>query len=164
MDECPFTILIDSREKRPWLFKNMSMVLRSKMREVEVPTKVVCLGNDNGDYQVEGIPDVTIERKSLEDLYSTLADRESFRRQVEHMHCWLRVSFIIIECSWSEVYFPTKYHDNWKSRLAPVSVFATINSWRTRYCRVHWLAPGSRRMAELSAFEILKQNWEHQNE
>jgi ERCC4-type nuclease len=162
MDCCPFTVLIDTNEKAPWHFQGMQMVLRSKMREVEVPTKEVRLPIDEGDYQVEGIPDVTIERKSLEDLYHALADRDAFREQCQHMNFISRAAFIIIEASWLEICAPHVHRQGWRSKLHPRSVFGTVNSWRLRFPRVHWIAAGSRRLAEITAFEILAKTWRHQ--
>lgn len=156
---CPFGILVDTREKIPFSFASMQMPIRGKMTEVEVETIDRCLGNNGGDYCVDGIDDVRIERKSLEDCYSTLADREAFKRQLEFMNFAFRFSAVVIEASWEEVCNPAD--ETWRSQLHPHSVVATINSWRLRYPRVHWLTPGSRRAAEIVTFDLLRQAWRH---
>ena len=158
----PFTILCDVNEQAPWSFGGMEMNLRSKRRKVDAATREVRLPNNHGDYQIEGIPSITIERKSLEDLYSTLGNREAFREQCEEMNFAMRAAFIVIEANWLEVCNPSQFTQHWRSKLHPRSVFGTINSWRLRFPRVHWIAGGSRRMAEVMAFEILAKAWEHE--
>lgn len=74
-----------------------------------VRTREVRLPNNSGDYMVEGIDDVTVERKELSDLYGTLANREAFREQIEWMNFAFRFSAVVIEASWDEVCDPSKF-------------------------------------------------------
>lgn len=141
------------------------MPINGKMVEVEVETIERCLGNNGGDYCVDGIDDVRIERKSLEDLYGTLANREAFREQIEWMNFAFRFSAVVIEASWVDLCEPAKYaelfDENWRSQLHPHSVTATIQSWAVKFPRVHWICPGGRRQAEEYTFGILRHAWRH---
>jgi len=164
MNKCPFVVAVDSREQIPFDFSSMQMPIKGKMVEVEVETIERCLGNNSGDYQVEGIDSVTVERKSLDDLHGTLADRDAFREQIEFMNFAFRFSAVVIEASWDQVCDPQSTDSDWRSQLHPHSVVATIQSWRIRYPRVHWITPGSRRNAEVVTFDILRQAWRHSKE
>lgn len=222
MLETPFVVLVDSLEKIPFSFSNLSMPHKGKMQPMCVRTREVRLPNNSGDYMVEGIDDITVERKSLEDLYGTLANREAFEEQIEWMNFAFRFSAVVIEASWDEVCDPSKFatpipwsieegfaliggdfdgpsffidddklgtftatqdgeiiyqgrdladainacerrhtDELWRSKLNPVSVVETINSWKTKYPRVHWEYPGGRRQAELMTFSILRHAWRH---
>lgn len=106
---CPFVVAVDTREQIPFSFVGMQMPIKGKMQEVHVETIERCLGNNGGDYCVEGIDDVRVERKSLEDAYSTLAKREAFLEQISWMNFAFRFSAVVIEASWDEVCDPSKF-------------------------------------------------------
>lgn len=210
-DVLPFRIVIDSNEQAPFSFQGLK---NSKGREWLVPTVKRRLPVDTGDYQVDGISDVSIEKKEhVAELYSWLGNREEAKKQIENMNGWLRVSFVIIGSSWEDVANPTKFatplnwtlndgdcsllgfddsgelistvdlrkdslrlaeiikqcerrhtQDAWRSKLHPHTVWNTINSWRLRYPRVHFIAAGSRRLAEVMTFQILNQAFRHSQE
>ena len=161
LKKCPFRICVDSREQLPFSFVGLSMPIKGKTQEVEVETVETCLGNDGGDYMVEGIDDVRIERKGLADAYSSIGNRDAFKTQIEYMHFAFRFSAVVIEASWAEVCNPLLFDPFWKSKLHPQSVIQSIASWSIRYPRVHWLAPGSRREAEVATFDLLRQAHRH---
>ena len=54
-------ILFDTREQKPWQFPPHIQTTKQTLRD--------------GDYSVEGYPDIRIERKSLSDLASCVTDR-----------------------------------------------------------------------------------------
>jgi len=160
----PFTILVDTNEGAPWLFQDCQMLIKSRMQPVEVQTREIRLPIDEGDYQVEGIPEFSIERKSLNDAYLSLSPkcgRDAFREQIEHMNFSLRKTWVIVEASWPEFCSPEKYHNDWRSEFHPHAAAATVTSWMVRYPRVSFHFPGSRRRAELFAFRLLEKVWKH---
>jgi len=156
---CPFRIIVDSNETYPYSFEEIDNPTgRGKLI---VPLITKRLREDEGDYQVDGMPEITVERKSLEDLYRTLAGRDDFKKQVKTMNTFFRVSFVVIEATYFEVVAPGKFDKDWQSKLSPRSVWHTINSWRVRYPRVHWVAAGNRRMGELVTFDLLYRAWKN---
>src|SRR3990167_3278713 len=119
LKKCPFRICVDSREQLPFSFVGLSMPIKGKTQEVEVETVETCLGNDGGDYMVEGIDDVRIERKGLADAYSSIGNRDAFKTQIEYMHFAFRFSAVVIEASWAEVCNQSKFATplEWKGEL-----------------------------------------------
>jgi len=109
MTRTPFIIQIDTREQAPWMFADMQMPVKGKWQTVEVQTEEICLGENSGDYAIKGFDSVRIERKSIWDLYGTLANRDAFREQIAFMDFAFRASFVIIEASWQEVCNPANY-------------------------------------------------------
>lgn len=156
-----FTIAIDSREQHPWTFNHMppTKADRDRGRQVNVKKQVQYL--NEGDYAIVEAPKaVAVERKSLEDLYSTLGSaRARFEDEICRLQDGYDFAAVLIESSWWSVINPQVNRENWRSKLNPRSVYATIISWSHRYPKVHWMPMGSRRMAEITCFEILKKAW-----
>ena len=158
---CPFTVLIDTREKAPYGFHNIPLARLPKRSfdgpppRLVVPTKEMFL--PAGDYSIDGmIQDVAVERKSLEDLYSTLGQhRERFEREVDKLQRYC-VAAIVIEATLREVMRPAEFRPEWRSRLNPRSVYGTWQSWSQRYRNVHWHFAGSRQAAEVATFHLLE--------
>lgn len=66
------TIIIDTREQRPWAFPEWISVRRGTLQQ--------------GDYALEGDPNFAIERKSLDDFVGTLfSGWNRFRRELSRM-------------------------------------------------------------------------------
>ena len=84
------TILIDTREQRPFRFAP------------DTPTRRACL--PVGDYTILGLEDrITIERKSLGDLLGSLThDRPRFLRELEAMRRF-QFAALMVEASWSDI-------------------------------------------------------------
>lgn len=151
-----FTILVDTREQTPWTFKNLPPTSASRGKWIHCPTRLATL--NEGDYAIADAPEryVAIERKSLEDLFGTLGGRrEQFESEIERLSHY-EFAAVVIEASWPEICKPTEGRPDWHSRLHPRSVFGTACSWRNRYPSVHWIAAGNRRLAEITAYELLQ--------
>jgi len=75
----PFEILIDTKEQKPWTFRGIPG--NTGQGSILVKWYWESLGTGNGDYSIrgfidsDGTPRVSIERKSLGDLYSTIISR-----------------------------------------------------------------------------------------
>lgn len=154
----PFTIVIDQREKAPYQFTGLAADASQNHRPLIVPCKTSYL--QTGDYSIEGMENlVTIERKSKEDLYSTLGSNlERFRREIKRMSSFAYAA-VIIECGWNElVNNPPP-----RSRMLPKSVFRAACRWSVRY-GVPWFAVDSRRIAEAWVLRSLQEFWEEQQE
>ena len=148
----PFTILVDGQEKAPYHFDGMTTDASMKNRPMSVPTSWSHL--KTGDYSIDGWKKhVTVERKSLEDLYSTLGQhRDRFEREhIRMAGMGAGNSCVVIEANWNQIL----NHPPRRSRLVPKTVFRTFLSWSQKYA-VPWYAMESRRMAEVATFRWLE--------
>jgi ERCC4-type nuclease len=165
---CPFTVVIDSNEGAPWLFrefkskgsgtplviKTVNKPLWSMSKKLyEVDGKSIWRGL--ADYSIDGLEDkIQIERKSHEDLYATLGGRrDNFEAELMRLsEC--DFACVIVECSWNQI---AEQPDN--SKLLPSSVIGSIIAWQQRYHKVHWITAGNRAQAERLAFRVLERFW-----
>ena len=161
---CPFMIVIDNREKAPYSFtelppkKKYSKSRKNATTTLHVPTETRYL--PTGDYSIDGLETrFALERKSLEDLYSTIGQhRERFENELERLNN-LDFAAVIIEATQREIWAPSRHRPDWRSRLDPRSVEGSIVAWSIRYPRVHWWAVGGRREGEVRAFEACEKFW-----
>lgn len=146
----PFSIIVDTREQLPYSFDGMGIV---------VPT--VVHGLPSGDYSIQGMEElIAIERKSLDDLYGSVTwGRRRFETEIGRLDELPGFAAVVIEADWRDIVSPLEHRPGWINQTDPKSVVGTINSWSIRYPRVHWLACGSRREAEIRTFEILQAAW-----
>lgn len=146
----PFTVIVDTREQLPYTFDGMDVV---------VPTLI--LGLPSGDYSVDGMCGlVAIERKSLDDLYGSCTwGRKRFEAEIGRLSELPGFAAVVIEADWREIASPLEYRPGWINQTEPQSVVGTINAWSIRYPRVHWLACGCRRGAEVRTFQLLQAAW-----
>lgn len=91
---CPFTVLVDTREQRPFDFLSVTTGPSNKIVPMRVPTLRAALRN--GDYGILGLPSVAIERKSKEDLYGSVGRRANFIGRLERM-AELSYAAVVIE-------------------------------------------------------------------
>lgn len=160
----PFVIQIDGREQAPYLFTGLRTDASRGNRPLEVAWEWAKPALPTGDYSIRDIhadyrDRIAIERKSLQDLYSTLgSDRDRFEREHERMAeiaarpgGWAEV---VIEATWPEILQSPPE----QSRLNPKTVYRTMVSWSMRY-GVHWTAVGPRRLAEVHVFRRLEMWW-----
>ena len=137
------TILIDSREQLPLEFK-------------EAQTEITPL--TTGDYSLTNFEnEICIERKSLDDLLSSLGKgRERFMREVQRMRGF-EYSALVIEAPLGEI-----VSGNWRSHMNPVSVFGSLQSLSVAH-GIHVFWAESRELAaslvEGLLFHYLKKKW-----
>ncbi len=150
MNFSPFTIIVDNAEQLPYRFDEMKV----GRRKVFTWTKVKSL--DTGDYSIEGYESrVTVERKSLADLYGTLSrSRDRFERELQRMTSFER-SIIIIEADWRLIAWPDKDDPLWASSVSPNSILGTMFAWSQKYPGTRWKAAKDRRTAEKETFQFL---------
>ncbi len=101
----PFSILVDSREQRPYKFKGH---------------KTIKTGLRTGDYSIDGYEDsVAIERKSLDDFYGCLAARrEQFDLAVDRLS-HIRFAAIILESNLTKLGRQFVYGNGKASLMSP---------------------------------------------
>lgn len=129
-----FTIVIDTREQRPYSFQNS-----------------IERGLRAGDYSLAGAEDrVAIERKSKSDAYGTIgAGRGRFIRELELLSRY-EYAAIVIECSLSSFMVAPA-----RSELNPKSAINSLIAWSIRY-GVHVFFADNRTMARALTYRILE--------
>ncbi len=146
------TIHIDTREQQPYDFLNVNPVLEFTTTKTGLPT---------GDYMVDTSTrkSVTknmaiVERKSLADLYSTIAQgRDRFMRELERMSKY-GYRAVVIEASWFDILTPNRTLTH-KTRMLPKSVMASLLAWSQRF-GVHLFPVENRDVAEVFTYRILE--------
>ena len=135
------TILVDSREQRPFNFEHERYGV-----QIQPGTLTV------GDYSLRGLEDkVAVERKSLPDLVQCLGrERERFERELQRGQA-LDAFAVVIEGSWSDL-----ANGNFRSQLNPHAACQSVLAFMARY-RVPFLFAGSRAAAEYAAWGFLRQ-------
>lgn len=151
---CPFTVIIDTREQMSFSFMGMNVVKGQTRHPLLVKTASMTLAS--GDYSILGYSDkISIERKSLEDLYSTLTHgRERFERELTRLQ-EMQFSVVIVEASLETII--SRPPPN--TRVVPKSIYSSIIAYQQRFQRTHWVLCDSRRLAEKTAFRILERYW-----
>lgn len=163
---CPFTVVIDSNEGAPWLFREfkknkLPLVIKTVNKALWSIGKMsfVVDGQTHirglADYSIDGLEQlIQIERKSVADLFGTLGFRRS-EFEAEMMRLSMcDFACVIVEGGWGHIAEGVR-----ESKLLPSSVKGTILAWNQRYPKVHWYLAGNKAMAEKLAFEVLERFW-----
>ena len=155
--DCPFSIVIDSREQLPYTFNG----LRSNADKGNLPLRVLTqrLALPTGDYAIFGHPGgAVVERKSKADLYSSISQhRENFEDRLERMCVRHFAAAIVVEAELGDVIANPPPH----TQFNPKALFRTILAWMIRWPKVNWLFLPSRELAEAATFRFLEKYWEH---
>lgn len=127
-------VVIDSREKRPYVFEN------------SVRTKI-----DAGDYSLEGLETrIAIERKSLDDLVQTLLHgRVRFAIELAKLKHY-EFAAVVIEGSMQDV-----LAGNYTSKIKPLALLGIICDLQLRFSPVHFIFAGDRPHAYALVSELL---------
>ena len=135
------TILVDTREQRPFNFEH-------ERYDVQIQPGTLSVG----DYSLAGLQDkVAVERKSLPDLVQCLGrERERFERELLRGAA-LDAFAVVVEGSWSDL-----ANGNFRSQLNPHAACQSTLAFMARY-RVPFLFAGSRAAAEYAAWGFLRQ-------
>lgn len=170
----PYRIIVDTAEQHAYTFDGLCSDADQQNRPLEIETVRRSLGrhpNGFGDYSIEGHEGqfgfgVGIERKSMEDLHSTLlgfgdGHRERFEQELSNLsQC--TAALVVVECDYAEMILSAPTHgkrspeENQRTNAKQLarSVLAMMQDFR-----VPWLFAGSRRMAEVATFRFLDRYW-----
>lgn len=135
----PFIIVVDSREKKPYNFKDS-----------------VVFGLKTGDYSIVGLEDkIAIERKSKQDLFSSLCgkNRERFKREIERLVKY-DYGALIIESDLPDLLIPLKH-----TEMNPKAVVGSILSWSI-FFNLHVFFASDRNHAKSTVYKLLRKYWE----
>ena len=100
MTKKTFTIIQDTREKKPWAFVATGSVGDIKVSKL-----------DTGDYSIEGMEDILmIERKaSVDEIFMNLGVQwERFEREMERAKPY-KYKYLVIEATMRDVYRGSRY-------------------------------------------------------
>lgn len=152
---CPFTIVFDTRENAPFSFRGIRCDADHAGKVWVIPTVRATL--QSGDYSIVGFESqISIERKSHEDLYGTLSrDHERFVRELERLRTYA-YSEVVVEASYAKILTPPA-----NSRVSPKAISRGIQSLKLRFPTTQWTLAPDRRFAEVYTFQILMKFWEH---
>jgi len=136
-----FTIVVDTREQRPYFFKGAV--------KAALPA---------GDYSIVGLEHhITIERKMKADCYSSLgANRERFAREMKRLTEY-KYAAVVVESSLTDFLLPPA-----RSKLHPHAAINTLVSWSVKY-GVHIYFADSRKLARGLTYRILEKFWKYWN-
>ena len=137
-----FTIIIDTREQRPYDFPG------AETRTL--PT---------GDYSIVGLEErVTIERKSKADAYGSLGKgRARFRREWERLAEFDYAAIVIEDTVQGFLCRPRH------SKMSPKSAMGTLLAWSVRY-RVPVFFAGDRVHSQALTHKLLEMFWKYHRE
>ena len=152
--EPPLPIIIDTREQRPYSFLHLRADTTRGGGLVSV--EITRLPLPTGDYSIVGLDDeIAIERKSGEDLYSTIGQgRRRFERELERLG-GLAAAFVVCEIDWQTMLDRPPRH----SKLTIKTVMRSVIAWQLRYPNIHWWMLPGRAMAEAVTFRLLDRYW-----
>ncbi len=153
-----FTIVVDTREQKPWTFQGFEADARDKYAEILVQTERGTLVT--GDYSIKGLEDrVTIERKSLNDAFGTFGgDRDRWERELcrlQEVGC----ASVIVEAGWSSVLRADRPLSTKGRCFTPKMFYRSVISWQIKFSNVHWWFAPTARFAERTCFRILEKFW-----
>jgi ERCC4-type nuclease len=133
----PPTIIIDTREKRPYKLPNSQRGTLS-----------------TGDYSILHHEDkICIERKSKIDAYGSLGkNRERFKREMERL-LEIRDAYLVIECTRGQF-----LRQPARSRMNPIAALHTIIAWERRY-RLHVIWAKNRVEGQRYTLLVLQMYW-----
>ena len=149
--EFPVAVVIDTREQRGYRFDRIKADADEGGDRLAVRTLRGTLAT--GDYSLEGHTDaVTVERKSLADLFGTLGKgRDRFERELLRLSV-MACPNVVVEAEWRDVFTNPPPH----SMLSPKTVARSVIAWRCRYPAIHWWFLPGRAVAEAWTFRLLE--------
>lgn len=150
-----FTIRIDTREQSPFTFHN---VPQDKSEGGGQWAKVATVRDTlkTGDYSIDGfhrsgLTGIAVERKSKEDLYSTISQgRERFERELERLNRF-RFALIVVESELSD----TLANPPTFTELPAKIVSRSVISFQVRFPGIHWAFLPGREIAMQYVFRYL---------
>lgn len=155
----PYTVIIDTREQLSFAFATPFRVARARRHFLPVTTRGTLATGDYSiaDHTAPTSPSggIAIERKSLNDLFSTLGQgRDRFRRELVRL-AEFRTAAVVVEADWSTIFSAPPS----RSQLAPRTVFMSVVSCQVEFPTVQWLFLPSRAAAEAATIRVLDSFW-----
>lgn len=146
---CQFKIIVDTREKAPWHFQGLTKRHNKIQKQLLIEKVIKKL--PAGDYSILGSEtDIAIERKSCQDLVSTIFHgRSRFLKELERLQNY-RFSAVVVEATWQDVLMYCKA----KTEANPVSLDSSILAFMERFIKTHWIFRPTRFSAMKTAYKL----------
>ena len=115
-----FTIIIDTREQRPYTFQNIK----------PKPPETIIQGLTTGDYSVAGFEDqICCERKSIDDFLSSVGcHRKRFEKEFQRMGN-MQYAALVLEFDFRTLFLNPPA----RSKMNIKAAFRTAISWSVKY-------------------------------
>lgn len=149
-----FTIIIDSREKKPFTFEDQPV--DTKVNEMETGDYAV---QESGYYGKNGVykAPFAVERKAKGDFLSSIThERDRFERELSRADSWSAPMPIVVEAPWI-TFTQGDYYPN----IHPNSIVGTVDKW-PEYYNVDFFFRDNKPDAEQFTFEFLRW-WNNQD-
>ena len=152
--ESPFCVIIDTREQLPYTWPNLRADANEGGQLLQVHNRRETL--QAGDYSIDGYARmVTVERKSKEDLASTLTHgRRRFNAEMERLREY-DAAWIVCEAELSELFKGVPWAPNFRAR----TIVRSAMFFQLRYPKIHWWAVPGRAVAENVTYQLLRSWW-----
>lgn len=154
----PYTIVVDTREQRPFAFANIFADAVDGRRPLNVQTVRSTLSS--GDYSLAGYESlIAVERKSAADLFNTLGQgRRRFTAELARLGgegSTYQFAAVVVEAEWRELIESPPPH----SKLRTKTVHRSVIAWQQQYPRIAWWFVPGRAMAEVTTLRVLERFW-----
>jgi DNA excision repair protein ERCC-4 len=164
----PFVVVVDTREQIPYMFGQVPCdereIKAGRIASVQngvacLPVPTVVAGLKQGDYSILGYEDqIAIERKSKEDLYSTIASgRDRFERELARLNSMGGKlaqgtrGYVVVEAEISDIVNePPPF-----TKLRSKTILRSVIAWQHRYPFVKWWFLPGREVAEVIVYRTL---------
>lgn len=147
---CPYTILVNDREQRPYTFQGLHADDAVGNRPLAVTTKRAKL--IAGDYSIENYDKmVCVEVKSLADIAATMTvGRKRFKDELLRLREY-DAAWIVVESELSQLWTGAGL----LSLTRATSIFRGAMLWQLRYPSIRWWAVPGRARAEQVTYHLL---------
>ena len=137
-----FTIIIDTREQRPYTFQNIK----------PEPPEMIIQGLTTGDYSVAGLEDrICVERKSINDFLGSVGcNRKRFEKEFQRM-ANMQYAALVLEFDFKTLFLNPPA----RSKMNIKAAFRTVKSWSIKYGVCIW-PMFNRKSAEKVTYLILE--------
>lgn len=177
----PFTVLIDTNEGHPFVFKGHFADANQNYRPLYVPTARYNLGRfplGLGDYSIQGFKDrVGIERKSIEDVWGTILGweteydkrrsntgrRDRFEKELLNLSS-IEFGLVVVEASLGQVLDQAPEYGVKSAAENRKTLHRSIISFQQRF-KVPWSFCDTRELAEAHTLRhLMRFHREHKKE
>lgn len=157
--DSPFTVLVDSNEAQEghhgYKFQGIVADADENYAPINVLTEIENL--HVGDYSIKEYPFISIERKTLPDLFQSVTrTRDIMEERIILMSDSYEYSCVVIEADAQDIYKNPPPH----TKVVPKTVYRTVLAWSLRYPNVHWHFCGNREFAEQTTYRLLSMFYE----
>jgi len=161
----PFTILIDTAEKKPYAFQGFTGDAKEQRRGIIVPTEFRSLGPSHGDYSIDGYERMChVERKSMADAQGTFLSHGERRDRWLHTLAVLAeipTAAIVIECTFGQLLANVESRGKRSKGTLAKTLHRQVLAWQEDY-RIPFYFCDDRRFAEVTTLAIFRRFYRQQ--